>query len=132
VDRQARSVFLLLILAQAAHSVEEYAMALYDVFPPARLVGSLFSDDVGFGFLVANALIVAFGLWCFAFPIRSRWRSARGFARFWSFLEIGNGIGHSVMAVASGGYFPGVLTAPLLLGFGAWLAALLTRDEKRE
>jgi hypothetical protein len=130
LDRQARSVFLLLILAQAAHSVEEYAAALYDVFPPARFLSSLISDDLAFGFLVANALIVGFGLWCVAFPVRSGWRSARGFARFWSLLEIGNGIGHSMMALATGGYFPGVLTAPLLLGFGAWLAALLSRSEK--
>jgi hypothetical protein len=33
-----RSAFLALILAQAAHSVEQYAFRLYDVLAPARYV----------------------------------------------------------------------------------------------
>lgn len=37
VEQRTQLVFLLLILAQAAHSVEEYATRLYEVFPPARL-----------------------------------------------------------------------------------------------
>ena len=35
MDRSTRLAFLLLILAQAAHSVEEYAFRLYDLLPPA-------------------------------------------------------------------------------------------------
>jgi hypothetical protein len=38
---QSRRAFLVLILAQAAHSTEEYVFRLFDVFAPARFVSSL-------------------------------------------------------------------------------------------
>ena len=38
-----------------------------------------------------------------------------------------NGLAHIALAVIAGGYFPGLDTAPLLLGLGAWLAARLVR-----
>ena len=120
-------MFLLLILAQAAHSVEEYLAKLYEVFAPARFVSGLISNDLALGFLVANAALVAFGLWCWGVPVRSGWRAARGFAWFWAALEFANGLGHSVFALRQGGYFPGVGTAPLLLLLASWLAVLLIR-----
>ena len=36
MEPRSRTAFLALILVQAAHSTEEYAFALYDVFAPAR------------------------------------------------------------------------------------------------
>jgi len=117
-------VFLFLILAQAAHSIEEYVTKLYEVFAPARFVSSLVSNDLARGFLIANISLVTFGLWCSAVPVRRRWPSARGLMWFWTILELGNGIGHSVMALSRGGYFPGVATAPFLLLFASWLAIL--------
>lgn len=131
MERRSQFVFLFLILAQAAHSIEEYATRLYEVFAPARFVSSLVSNDLSLGFLVVNAALVAFGLWCWAVPVRSGWRAARGLAWFWMLLELGNGIGHSVLALSRGGYFPGVATAPLLLLLAAWLAVLLTRQGGR-
>lgn len=68
----------------------------------------------------------AFGLWCWAVPVRSGWRAARGLVWFWKILELGNSIGHSALALSRGGYFPGVVTA-LLLQFAAWLAVLQAR-----
>jgi hypothetical protein len=126
MERRSQLAFLFLILTQGAHSVEEYTTRLYEVFAPARLVSSLISNDLSFGFLVGNVALVAFGLWCWAVPIRSGWSSARGLAWFWIILEFGNGLSHVTFALARGGYFPGVATAPLLLG-AAWLAFLLTR-----
>lgn len=125
MQRPARLEFLLLVLAQAAHSVEEYVARLYDVFAPARLVSGLISDNLPLGFIVVNASVVAFGLWCWAIPVRRGWPAARGVAWFWVLLELGNGIGHSILALSRGGYFPGAITAPLLLILAAWLAALL-------
>ena len=61
MDRISRATFLALILTQAAHSIEEYAFRLYDVFAPARFVSSLFSDDLSVGFAIANVALVAFG-----------------------------------------------------------------------
>ena len=127
MNRRIQLVFLCLILSQAAHSVEEYVTKLYEVFAPARFVSSLISNDLALGFLIANAALVAFGLWCWAVPVRSGWRVARGFIWFWTILELGNGLGHSFLALSRGGYFPGVITAPLLLLFAVWLAILQTR-----
>src|SRR5215469_11132988 len=103
VDNRSQLVFLLLVLAQAAHSVEEYLTKLYAVFAPARFVSSLISNDLAFGFAIANTLLVAFGLWCWAIPVRSGWRSARGLAWFWIILELGNGLSHSFFALLRGG-----------------------------
>jgi hypothetical protein len=128
VEHRSQVVFLFLILAQGAHSIEEYATRLYEVFAPARFVGGLVSNDLALGFLVVNAALVTFGLWCWAVPVRSGWRAARGLAWFWTLLEIGNGVGHSILALSRGGYFPGVATAPLLLTLAAWLAVLLVRQ----
>ena len=121
VERRTHRVFLFLMLAQAAHSTEEYVAKLYEVFTPARLVSSLLSDNLAFGFLVANAALVAFGLWCWAFPVRLGWNAAGALTWFWALLELGNGVGHTGLAIAREGYFPGVLTAPLLLLFAGWL-----------
>jgi hypothetical protein len=128
VEHRTQFVFLLLILAQAAHSVEEYATRLYEVFPPARFVSSLICNNLALGFLVATVVLVTFGLWCWAIPVRLGWRAAYGLVWFWTLLELGNGIGHSANAVARKGYFPGVMTAPLLLLLAAWLAVLQARQ----
>ncbi|MBI4479170.1 MAG: HXXEE domain-containing protein [Acidobacteria bacterium] len=127
MGRKSQLVFLLLILAQGAHSAEEYSTALYEVFGPARWVSSLLSDDLALGFFVFNAALVAFGLWCWAVPVRLSWRAAGGVAWFWTVLELGNGIGHLALALSQGGYFPGVATAPLLVLLAAWLAVLQLR-----
>ena len=124
MKHRTQLVFLLLILAQAAHSVEEYATRLYEVFPPARYVSSLISSDLALGFLVVNVVLVMFGLWCWAVPVRSGWRAADGLVWFWTLSELGNGIGHFSLAIARKGYFPGVVTAPLLLVFAVLLAVL--------
>ena len=131
LERRSRAAFLSLVLAQAAHSIEEYVTRLYEVFTPARFVSSLLSTDLATGFAVANAALVAFGAWCWAFPIRSGWRSARGLAWSWALLELGNGVGHSVLCLVSGTYFPGTLTAPILFVLAAWLATRLARRAGR-
>lgn len=45
------------VVAQAAHSVEEYVGRLWETFPPARVPG-LVSEDLGRGFLVLNLLLL--------------------------------------------------------------------------
>ena len=127
MERRSQLVFLCLILAQAAHSVEEYVAKLYDVFALTRFVSGLISSDLALGFLVANTGLVTFGLWCWAVPVRSGWRAARGLVWFWIIVELGNGVAHAALALARGGYFPGLATAPLLLLFAGWLAVLQTR-----
>ncbi len=123
-----RNLFLALILAQAAHSVEEYAFRLYDVLASARYVSGLFGVDRQAGFVVANAALVLFGLWCWYARVRPGRRGARGLAWFWALLEIANGLGHLALAAFAGGYFPGLATAPFLLAIGAWLVLGLSRE----
>ncbi len=124
----ARRLFLSLILAQAAHSVEEYFQRLYDVLPPARFVSGLISSDRAFGFAVVNIAIVGLGFWCYVARVRPRHPSARRWAWFWTVLEGWNGVMHLSMAALRGGYFPGAWTAPFLLLFAGFLGAALRRD----
>jgi hypothetical protein len=125
VDRRTQRLFLALIAAQAAHSIEEYAFALYEVFPPARFASSLLSSNLAVGFVILNAAFVVFGLWCYLARVRPGHVSARAWVWPWVLIEAGNGVGHSIIAVARGGYFPGVATAPVLLVLALALGARL-------
>ena len=113
--RRLQLTFGLLILAQAAHSIEEYFGRLWESFPPARALTGLISADREFGFLVLNVALVTFGVWCFLWPVLKRWRSATAIATGWAIVELINGVGHPLWTVRQGGYTPGVATAPVLL-----------------
>jgi hypothetical protein len=126
MSRRSRFAFLGLIVAQAAHSIEEYFFRLFDVFAPARFVSGLLSSDLARGFALANLLLVSFGIWCYLARVRPDHRVGRGLAWFWAVLEFANGVLHSLLAL-SRGYFPGAATAPLLLGVSTYLAVTLAR-----
>ena len=126
MDPRGRAAFLALIAAQAAHSIEEYAFRLFGVFGPARFVSGLVSRDLATGFVIVNAGLVLFGLWCYVARVRPGHPSGRALAWFWTALELANGIGHGVLASSRGGYFPGVGTAPVLLAVSLYLAVKLT------
>ena len=126
MDLRSRATFLALIMAQAAHSIEEYAFRLFDVFAPARFISSLFGGDLARGFAIANIALVLFGAWCYVARVHRGLPSARSLAWFWALLELGNGVGHSAFALARGGYFPGIATAPLLIGLSVYLIARLS------
>lgn len=132
MDTRSRRLFLALVLAQAAHSVEEYALRLYDVFAPARFVSGLVSDDLAAGFAAVNAALVLFGLWCYAARVRPGHPSARRYAWFWVLLEAGNGLGHPLLSLARGGYLPGTATAAALLVLSAALGVRLARHAPRD
>jgi hypothetical protein len=119
--------FGMLILAQAAHSIEEYLGRLWESFPPARALTSLVSQDLERGFLGLNILLVGFGAWCFLWPVRKGWPSAAPLAWGWVVIETINGIGHPLWSLRQGGYTPGVATAPVLLILAINLARQLLR-----
>lgn len=123
-----QSTFLALIGAQAAHSVEEYVGRLYDVFPPARIVSGLISQDLERGFVIFNVALVTFGIWCFLWPVRRRWPSAVPLAWCWVAIELVNGIGHPLWSLRLLRYTPGVATAPVLLCLALLLARQLRAD----
>lgn len=60
---RGRWAFLALIVAQAAHSADEYLFRLFDLFPPARFVNGLVSEDLAVAFRLVNAALVLFALW---------------------------------------------------------------------
>jgi Protein of unknown function with HXXEE motif len=126
MDQRVARAFLLLVLAQAAHSVEEYVFRLFEVLAPARLVSGLFGLDPATGFAIVNSGLVLFGFACWLGPAKRGGASGRAVAWGWAAVESANGLVHLGLAVAAGGYFPGLYTAPLLIAAGAWLATRLS------
>jgi hypothetical protein len=116
------TTFGALVLAQAAHSIEEYLGRLWESFPPARVLAGLISADRERGFLILNIALVAFGVWCLLWPVRRNWPSASRFLWFWIVIETINGVGHPLWSLRQGGYTPGVLTAPILFALAVYLA----------
>ena len=126
-----RTGFTALIVAQAAHSIEEYSGRLWESFPPVRFVSGLISSNHEQGFVIGNIAIVAVGVWCALFPVHRQWRSARTIVGVWAAVDILNGLGHLAWTARQGGYTPGVLTAPVLIAIGAYLLATLRREGRR-
>ena len=122
---RTRFTFALLVLAQAAHSTEEYVGRLWEALLPPRVVSLVFSSNPQRGFLMANVVIVAFGLWCAAWPVWRGWRLSTTLVWGWVVVEIANGIGHPLASLVFQRYIAGVLTAPLLLVLALRLAYLL-------
>jgi len=116
-----------LILVQAAHSIEEYVGHLWESFPPTRFVTGLVSSNPERGFVALNVLLLAFGVWCFLWPVRRGWPVAFALGWLWAVLEIVNGIGHPLWSIREGGYTPGLATAPVLLVLAVYLAYQLRR-----
>lgn len=129
MNRRQRA-FGALVLVQAAHSIEEYIGRLWESFPPARFLTGLLSLDRELAFVILNVMLVAFGLWCFLWPIRREWPSAGVLIWFWVAIETINGFGHLLWSLGQGGYTPGVATAPLLLVLALYLARHMSRRER--
>jgi hypothetical protein len=120
--------FLALVVVQALHSIEEHSTHLYERLASARFVSGLVSDDLAVGFAVVNSgfiLLCAAAYWG---PVRSGGPAARGIAWFLAWLEIANGVAHLALAASVRDYFPGALTAPLLIIAGGVLATFLRAD----
>lgn len=123
-----RYIFAALIAVQAIHSLEEYLFRIWETFPPAQFLSSLVSSNLELGFLVINTSIVIAGIYCFWWPIRLGWPSARSIAWFWVVLELVNGIGHPLWSVSQSGYTPGLLSSLLLLPLAILLARALLHE----
>jgi hypothetical protein len=123
-----QATFLGLVATQAAHSIEEYFGRLYEVFPPARFVSGLISRDLQLGFIIFNAALVAFGVWCWLSPVRRRSPLLVTVTWFWIMLELVNGMGHLLWSIREMHYTPGTATAPVLLA----LAIVLSRQVGRQ
>ena len=125
MGNKTKITFLILVLLQGLHSVEEYIGKLWDVFPPAKYLTNLFSENNEIGFLIANVGIFIIGILCWLL-LYSKFESTISII-IWIFIviEIINGIGHPVWSIYQKGYTPGVITAPLLLVTALYLARQL-------
>jgi uncharacterized protein with HXXEE motif len=126
------TAFGALVLAQAAHSTEECIFRLWETFPPARFVSGLVSTNLEHGFVFLNICIVAFGVWCWFWPVRKGWRIATPIIWLWTVVEISNGVVHPSWSIVQRGYTPGVITAPILLVLALYLATLQRRRGSRQ
>jgi len=131
MDPKVRTTFLILVLVQGLHSVEEFYGKLWEVFPPARLLSSLVAENLKTGFLLINIGLFIFGLWCWLLPIRRNYLYAPILIWFWIVIEMINGIGHPFWALYDGAYVPGLVTAPILLMQAVYLSRQLLRNDSR-
>lgn len=128
MHKQIRISFLMLVLVQGLHSIEEYIGKLWEVFIPAKFLSGLVSGNLETGFLVINISLFIFGLLCWYIPVRKNYFYARSVIWFWIIIEIINGIGHPAWALYNGGYVPGAATAPVLLALAVSLLWQLLRS----
>ena len=122
MNKRIQIIFLLLVLTQGLHSIEEYFGKLWEVFAPAKFLSSLISKNLETGFLIINIILFIFGLWCWLFPVRKNYLIASGLIWFWIIIEMVNGIGHPIWAIYERAYVPGVITAPILLILAIYLS----------
>lgn len=125
-----QATFVALVVAQAAHSIEEYFGHLYEVFPPARFVSGLISHNLRLGFIIFNVSLVTFGVWCCFWPVRRRTPMLVVVTWFWIAIELINGVGHPLWSLREMRYTPGLATALVLLVLAIALA-LQARSWKR-
>ena len=114
--RAAALMYVVAIIVQTAHFGEEAATGFHERFP--ALLGL---PPMPFGAFVAFNLAWIV-IWIATAP---GLRQGTTFALFaaW-FLAIAgtlNGVAHPLLAVAEGGYFPGLFTSPCIGIAGAWL-----------
>jgi Protein of unknown function with HXXEE motif len=126
---RVQPAFAGLILAQTAHSIEEYAGRLWESFPPARFVSGLISSDLERNFLLLNGALIAVGVWCLFWPVRRGWPVAGSLAWIWVMIEVFNSAGHILWSLLRGGYTPGVATAPVLLLAAGYLGCQLKQEQ---
>ena len=101
---------------QCIHFVEEAATGFHEQFGPVFGLASMPFP----GFVVFNLAWIA--IWIASIPGLRSGRSAAFFAAW--FLAIAgtiNGIAHPLLAIAVGGYFPGLISSPFICGAGIWL-----------
>jgi hypothetical protein len=116
-ERTAR-LFLIGLAAQCMHFMEEFVTRFQERFP-ALLRLPAWSQNF---FVVFNLMWL--GVWILsAIGMRRGYRLALFPVRFFAIGAIVNGIAHPMLAVVARGYFPGLITSPVVgvLGVLLWL-----------
>ena len=120
--RAAARVLVLSVGIQSIHFVEELATGFH-----GRLGALLGLPGMPLSvFIVFNVMWI--GIWIAAVPGLRSSRAAAFFASW--FLAIAgmfNGIAHPLLALASDGYFPGLVSSPVIASVSIWLWLRLRR-----
>jgi protein-S-isoprenylcysteine O-methyltransferase Ste14 len=102
-------VYAALVLAQALHAAEEYATGFYIAFPSSL---GLAPWPASF-FVTFNVVWLA--IWIAAgIGLRAGNHVAHAPVWFLAIAAIANGVAHPLLAIRAGGYFPGLISSPLL------------------
>ena len=105
----ASTVLGITTAVQSAHFAEEWVTGFHARFP--ALLGL---DPMPLSFFVAFNLAWIV-IWIISIPFLRLGRRAAFFAAwFLAIAGILNGVAHPMMAIASGGYFPGLITSPVI------------------
>lgn len=129
MNAKIKIAFLILVLIQGAHSVEEYFGKLWEVFQPAKFLSGLVSNNLETGFLIINIGLFIFGIWSWAIPVRKDYSIAGSIIWIFIVIEIINGIGHPIWAIYEMSYVPGVITAPILLVLAIYLFREIRKNQ---
>lgn len=128
MNGRIRVAFLLLIVLQTLHSIEELVFKFYELFPPMASIYRHAPHLAPPAFILANALLVVVGFVClfrWVWPAR---RGARRVVWVWVSVEAFNVFAHCVWAILIRGYNPGLVTALGFVPILAYLIYLLRSD----
>ena len=129
MPKKISNLFILLVVIQALHSIEEYLGRLWEVFPPAVWLTGLISSDKHFAFLVINIGLFVFGLLSWFLLVKKDHYLAQFIIWFWIVIELINGVGHPVWSIMQGRYTPGVITAPFLFVTSVFLIRAISKSK---
>jgi hypothetical protein len=114
--RRTTMLFVAGVALQTLHFAEEYSTRFFERFPPV-LGEPPWSASF---FVIFNVFWL--GVWVLAaFGFQAGYRAAFFPVWFFAIAAVANGIAHPLLALRAGGYFPGLLTSPLLAVVGVWL-----------
>ena len=129
MTNKTKIAFLLLVIVQAVHSIEEYYGRLWEVFSPAKFVTGLVSNDHEAGFFIINISLFIIGILTWAAYMRNH-AFAKMIVVLLSVMEIINSVGHSIWAVGNIGYVPGLATAPFLFALALYIMISLFKTNR--
>jgi hypothetical protein len=119
--------FLMLIGLQALHSIEEVVFRFYELFPPMAFIYRDAPYLAKPAFIISNAFLILFGLFCFFRWVRPAGKSAKTVVWFWIAIESFNVIAHLVWGAFIRAYNPGSATVLLFLPILIYLGYQLQR-----
>lgn len=116
------NLLLLGVAVQCFHSIEEFVTGFHIRFPGFFGLPP-WSPEL---FVAFNIAWIA--IWIFAaLGLEKGWRLTLLPTWFFALGMTANGIGHPLLSAVTGGYFPGLVTSPIVGLFGAWLLVRLVR-----